>query len=323
MPAQFAVDTYSDLDDHFGSGGGASSSGWTLWRRTDGPRGPLLTLITRVLWRIGLFCVLSGLLFLPLSVLGTLQAERLTLPYISDHEGKLLVRAMEVVAGGGLALMIVGAKPGWLVIPGFFVTFAGLEEINSGPSPAEGYAALAIIAAVMAAFFAVDTRVRRRGMDPDKVRIGLGEAGSRRVGIGLLLLAALWVAAIRIGLPYRLAWRIGVNPAVWAAVVFGWFGLLGVTWHALPRFKTRRERDADAMAAHIKWLQRRNEEAVARMGPPPKLAHPSAVEPAHLADLVLPESVLADLRALIRLITNPNAGQSLGLKEPPTGAILY
>jgi ATP-dependent 26S proteasome regulatory subunit len=51
-------------------------------------------------------------------------------------------------------------------------------------------------------------------------------------------------------------------------------------------------------------------------------AEPSRVEQAAFADLVLPDTTVAELRTLVRLISDPASGQGLGV-EPPAGAILY
>jgi ATP-dependent 26S proteasome regulatory subunit len=51
-------------------------------------------------------------------------------------------------------------------------------------------------------------------------------------------------------------------------------------------------------------------------------AEPSRVEQAAFADLVLPEETVAELRTLVRLISDPASGEGLGV-EPPAGAILY
>ena len=54
----------------------------------------------------------------------------------------------------------------------------------------------------------------------------------------MLLLAGLWVAAMRVGLPYHLHALVGMDVAIWGTMPFVWLGLLGLAWHALPQLRT-------------------------------------------------------------------------------------
>jgi transitional endoplasmic reticulum ATPase len=58
-----------------------------------------------------------------------------------------------------------------------------------------------------------------------------------------------------------------------------------------------------------------------RSARPRKLAQPSVVEPAQLSDLVLPARTLSQVRALVRIIAEPDAARAAGI-EAPVGAIL-
>jgi len=273
-------------------------------------------LVTRFLWRLGVFCVLSSPLWLLLIVVLP-RAEGFTpqLWGVSVEQEAAGIDALGSI-GSGLALMLIGTRPGWLgllAIAALLPVAIPILVTHSMTQPST--VALAVVGGVLAGALSIDAWLRRRRIDPNQVRVGLGAAGTQRAGIALLLLAGLWVAAIRVSLPYCLHLLVGVKTAVGGAMLLIWLGVLGIVWDRLPQLRTPRDR---ADLTDRLWA-----EATARIGsaPRPKLAQPSIVDPAHLADLVLPDRTLQQIRALIRIIAEPEAGRALGI-EPPIGAIL-
>lgn len=310
------VETHTTFDD--------DPPGYT-WRsgrvfRVGGPRGPLLKLVTRFLWRFGLFCVLTSPVW-ALPIIGLPQAEGLSQSWVQNYATDLAAAMFLASLGAGLTLVLLGTRPGWLLLPAIAVAMVGFGAVtdqnigiwglngHSDQSHPIGYALLSLIVGVCVAAFLADTWLRKRGLDPNTVHVGLRPGESRRVGIALLLLAGLWVAAMRVGLPYRLHIPVSVAVAIWVPIPLGWLGLLGLSWHILPRLQTRHE------------LYLAESKPRAMSVPARKLAQPSIVEPAHLSDLVLPERTLSQVRALVRIIAEPEAARTVGI-EAPTGAIL-
>jgi len=218
--------------------------------------------------------------------------------------------------GIGLALMLIGARPGWLVglAIAAVLPVAIPMLVTRGMTPS-ATVALSVVGGVLAVALIIDAWFRRRGIDPDRVRLGLGAAGTQRAGIALLLFAGLWIAAIRVSVPYRLHLLVGAETAVWGATWLVWLGVLGIVWDRLPRL--RAPRDPAELTDRL-WAETKAE---TRSAPRPMLAQPSVVAPAHLADLVLPDRTLQQIRALVRIIAEPEAGRALGI-ELPIGAIL-
>lgn len=104
--------TAVDDDEPFGDAG-RPGRGLTI----KGPRGPLLTLVTRILWQLGVFCVFSFPVWV-LPVAALLSAEGLTEPWMRDQLTNRAGVMSLISIGVGLALMLVGAHPGWLLALG-------------------------------------------------------------------------------------------------------------------------------------------------------------------------------------------------------------
>lgn len=289
VPTDFSrIDTRTAIgdDEPFGNSG---RPGRGIAIRT--PRGPLITLVTRFVWRFGLFCLLTSPVWALPSV-ALPQAEGLVQPWVQNQATNWALVMFLSSLGGGLALILLGAYPGLLVTLGVLMSITGIGL------------------AVPLAWLIADLWLRKRNVDPDHVYLGLGAGGNRRIGVALVLLAGLWVAAMRVGLPYRFHIPVGVDVAVFGAMPLVWLGVLGLAWDGLPTLKPRRRGDSvEAMLAQI------------RSAPPRKLAQPSVVEPAQLSDLVLPERTLSQVRALVRIIAEPDAARAAGI-EAPVGAIL-
>ena len=141
-----------------------------------------------------------------------------------------------------------------------------------------------------------------------------GHAVRRRealqVGGGLVLLAGLWVAAVRVGALHQVRLTGNVDAVVFTPVVLVSLGLTALTWHGFWRAVSPPKQTVPAS------------ELIA-LGRSTRRAVPRRVALARLSDVVLPKETKAELRVLIRLITNPGAGRELGVKTPPPGAILY
>jgi transitional endoplasmic reticulum ATPase len=314
-PGVAHVETYTTADDDLP--GDARWSGRAVRRSVEGPRGPLLTLVTRFLWRLGLFCVLSSPVW-ALPIVALPPAEGLTQPWVQNHATYWAIAMFLNSVGVGLALMFLGAHPGWIVAASLVAVAAAAGTVVT-VTPTDRslvYGFLSLTLGATAAWFIIDAWLRRRKVDPNHVHLGLGVSGSRRTGIALLLLSGVWVAAMRVSLPYHLHIPTSVDVALWGGMPFLWLGLLGIGWHALPQLRTSRERYVDPVEKMVAEARAR-----AMSAPAPKLAHPSVVEPAHVSDLVLPERTLSQIRALIRIIAEPDAAHAAGI-EPPVGAIL-
>ena len=119
------VETHTTFDD--------DPPGYT-WRsgrvvRVGGPRGPLLTLVTRFLWRFGLFCVLTSPVW-ALPIMGLPQAEGLSQPWGQNYATTLAAAMFLASLGAGLILVLLGTRPGWLLLPAIAVAIVGFGAVT-------------------------------------------------------------------------------------------------------------------------------------------------------------------------------------------------
>ncbi|GEM_PF-1619755 len=212
-----------------------------------------------------------------------------------------------------LLSMLSSRAPAWVLFGALALCVEwinALRVISVDPSGAALGAAAAVAAPYAAAACWCAASWALSGLGPRRRE-------ARQAGHAALLLAALWVAAVRTGTLHRVYQTGDVLLVVFVPVALA---CLGASAAALSSWR-RPARGAAAMrTAPAPAPAGRQVSALApRVTREPTSA---AISTLRLSDIVLPERTRLEIQALIRLLRDPASGAALGI-EPPQGAILY
>lgn len=340
-----------------GPPGGGPWVSQTIWYplRPARRHGPFLTIAAQFLGRLGAFILMTyWVWFLLIPIVA--DAERVPRAW-AIHTGIPLLDPPNLLSIPlGLALMWIGAWPLWIPILLGVSLWAGMGlRFEEGSPRYHALGELLLVAAisVILTWLVVDLWWARRRGDPPRLRSCFAPRGRSRAGIACLLLAGLCMSAIRVALPYRLGIPVSAPVAVWIPALLLWVGLACLTWTMIPRRVLPRRADVIEQVATEMAYTRPSTTPTTAAAPsvvpshttsparggdvgdqtrtdvsrpptptaPPIVVTPSVLTPAHLSDLVLPESTRAEIRALVRVIAEPEAARAAGV-EPPQGAIL-